>query len=414
METFPYFSGPIDSNWVKGSDGTLISLEELAPESFLTELKKRQVAFSDKDYREQLRLATTSLGLLNLHGLNHPNINDKSSTLDIVLSLADFICERVKVFQKGPWLDTALNPVPEAKNANSILVVPMNPFLYEGMAGIAMYLFDTAIFLEDSNLLMTSKGLMSSAVEEALNIKTPQLSGYTGLASIIYSVNRCIEEDPNFLDEKLVIIPLIDIVAAEIENEINLDLLTGIAGIGLALLPFVKRTSNKSGKKVLRHIFDRLKAQCSELPKNETKIDGLDYLRGFSHGLSGVSLCIHRLGLFFKDLTADELASELLLYESDLACGNRWTDEHKLQGKDLVGWCHGSSGIALALNSMPSVVSSNVKLTEYLAAAEKNTANCGAYTSQCLCHGEAGNLFSIKNFHGQGSHEYYRERSETI
>jgi lantibiotic modifying enzyme len=61
----------------------------------------------------------------------------------------------------------------------------------------------------------------------------------------------------------------------------------------------------------------------------------------------------------------------------------------------LVGWCHGSAGIALALSSMPRLLVSNKDVAAYYQLAVSNTLEKACYSSKCLCHGTGGNLLCI-------------------
>jgi lantibiotic modifying enzyme len=119
------------------------------------------------------------------------------------------------------------------------------------------------------------------------------------------------------------------------------------------------------------------------------------YLRGFSHGISGIALSLYRLGEFFKQDDIERLATELVLHEYSLVKAGQWTDSHSYNGAPLVGWCHGSAGIALALSTMPKLLLNSQGVKEYFDLAVSNTLAKGVYDSKCLCHGTAGNLLCI-------------------
>jgi len=89
------------------------------------------------------------------------------------------------------------------------------------------------------------------------------------------------------------------------------------------------------------------------------------------------------------------LAADLVLHECSLVKKGGWTDGHSYAGAPLVGWCHGSAGITIALAAMPKLRSSNQDIRRYFDAAISNTLELGVYDSKCLCHGTAGNLLCI-------------------
>jgi lantibiotic modifying enzyme len=122
----------------------------------------------------------------------------------------------------------------------------------------------------------------------------------------------------------------------------------------------------------------------------------MDYMRGFSHGITGISFALYRLGEFFKEEELIDLATNLLVHEYALVKNGKWTDNHTYGNEQLVGWCHGSAGIALALSSMPAIVNKNKTIHEYHHIAITNTLNKGSYESRCLCHGTGGNLLCLR------------------
>ena len=131
------------------------------------------------------------------------------------------------------------------------------------------------------------------------------------------------------------------------------------------------------------------------LPHSLCSVEGLDYLRGLSHGISGIALAIYRIGSELGKLNHQSLATELLQLEFDLTKDGKWTDGHSYNGKDLRAWCHGSPGIALTLASMPELLNHNIILRDYLKIAFHDTIQNGQYNSECLCHGTAGNQLVI-------------------
>ena len=76
-------------------------------------------------------------------------------------------------------------------------------------------------------------------------------------------------------------------------------------------------------------------------------------------------------------------------------CGRDGFLNATTNGAPLVGWCHGSAGISLALSSMPKLLLRNKELKEYFNIAISNTLSKGVFDSKCLCHGTAGNLLCV-------------------
>jgi lantibiotic modifying enzyme len=210
-------------------------------------------------------------------------------------------------------------------------------------------------------------------------------------------VNRAIESGSESYRQYESSLPnlLID-VFDKLAQEKKLDFLIGIAGVGCAILPYVRRSSSNVGREILNEIYTRLTKSGEEILTGNKKIDGLEYLRGFSHGISGLALAIYRIGRFVNDRFSDELVTKLLLHEYGLIRPGQWTDRHSYAGAPLVGWCHGSAGIALALSSMSEIINRSGEVARYFEFAVENTLQRYDYESKCLCHGTLGNLLCLQ------------------
>jgi lantibiotic modifying enzyme len=214
-------------------------------------------------------------------------------------------------------------------------------------------------------------------------------------------VNRCFEKSSiSYKDCEERLPALVEKIEALTIKEQRLDFLLGISGIASAILPYVRRTSNKAGISVLKHILSRLQTAAKQITlANDKPIEGMDYLRGLSHGITGIALSLYRLGEFFGSAESIEASLELVLHEYKLTENGNWTDHHMHNEVPLVGWCHGSAGIALGLSLMPKIFNHDRRINSYLRSAISNTKTHGRYDSKCLCHGSFGNALCI-NFTG--------------
>lgn len=392
----PYFDGEIASFIVTGGDGSVIDLSQIFSQTPLQKVKAKLLSLDRKCIAEQARIAATTLGLDNLVGVTEPVFNPNVGLMENSSIIASYITSRVKSVNKLSWCDTSLNPVPEAKGLDPVRVLPSDPFLYDGIAGVAMYLHDLWQLSRDKKVLENSLRLAYSVFRELEENQNYPASGFVGLSSVVYAVNRCIEKtDSPFSIYDTELLPLMVKIAEASAKEKRIDFLLGTSGIASALLPYVKRTSNPIGIMILEDSLKKLRDAGARLLEADGPIDGMDYIRGLSHGISGVALTLYRLGEFFSEIEVISLAESLALHEHSLVGQDQWTDSHEHNGLPLVGWCHGSAGISLALSSMPKVVSRNRELRGYLDAAISNTLLSGIYKSKCLCHGTAGNLLCI-------------------
>jgi lantibiotic modifying enzyme len=209
-------------------------------------------------------------------------------------------------------------------------------------------------------------------------------------------INRCVQKsDSPFSKFESKLPALLAQIAKVSRKETRLDLLLGISGVALAILPYVKRTSNQAGITILQDSLKRLREAGISILETRKPVEGMDYLRGFSHGITGIALALYRLAEYFNQVQVENLVAELVLHEYSLVKTGQWTDSHSLNDAPLVGWCHGSAGIALALTSMPKLLEVSPDIKEYLDFAVSNTLSKGLYSSKCLCHGTGGNLLCI-------------------
>ena len=394
----PYFSGEVISTTVVGGDGEILDLSEIYSQSPLEKVKKKLISFNLKNLEDQVRIAATSLGLSHLIGVTQPKFNPQKSLVSNAQVIAEFLIERVTTSPLKPWLDTSFNPVPLARDANLVRIVPSDPFMYEGILGVVLFLNELGLYVDNYGIQQRSLSLVKSVFAELTASPHYSASGFVGLASAVYVVDKCIVSNPEIFGIfENDLSPLILKISDVVDSESRLDFLLGIAGIATALIPYAKRTMTQQSLDLLTKLRDRLELAAVKILQSDQPIEGLDYIRGFSHGISGIALAIYRLGELFNKENSIELAGKLLLHESSLIANDKWTDSHEFNGKPLVGWCHGSAGIALAISSMPRLLELNNNVNAYYQLAVSNTFKKARYSSKCLCHGTSGNLLCISN-----------------
>jgi lantibiotic modifying enzyme len=392
----PYFSGCIDSHIVSGGDGTTIDLSTILDSTPLESAKARISEINEDTVIRQQRLAATLLGITRVPKVTSPELESKRSYLENALVVADFITSRVEAMNGCSWIYTTYNAAPKASTSAAINIRPCDPYLYDGVSGIALFLHAAWTLSGRDYFRDSSIDLIDSVFMEIDSDKNQTASGFTGLSSVVYAANRMASTDPTFLfhfENK--IHSIAERVAELASTDPNVDFLLGIAGTSCAMLPYVSRTSSSTGSQFLFNALLRLLDEGSTLLRADAPIPGMLNLRGLSHGISGVALALYRLGLYLNKREAVQLAELLLIREFELIESGGWTDSHKYAGEALVGWCHGSAGITLALSEMSELFTSNSSLQKYREIAYKNTVSRGRYSSLCLCHGVLGNIFCL-------------------
>lgn len=391
----PYFCGSIGSTCVTGGDGCVIDLQSLIELTPIDLVSEKLQKLSELDVAEQVRVAATQLGLSNFPGVTQPIFSKKMSCVDAAITVAEFIDHRIKAIGCRNWCDNSLNPVPKSEE-DPVTTVPIDPFLYDGLCGVAMYFCDVGEVTGDRYWTGRSIEIYAGILEELSGDDHYSSSGFVGIASVIYAINRCISVSATFGQFENQLVRLTRRVEKGIESETVMDVLLGLAGTGLAVLPFAERKRDPRLRTLLAKIYFKLINWIeSNLEINEPA-SGIEFIRGFSHGFSGIALAVYRLGDFLGEADSLDITKRLLVKESRLVSDGGWTDRHQYQGKELVGWCHGSSGIALVLSELSQRVQLEKPLLDYYAAAKENTLKNGFYDSHCICHGSVGNLMCLK------------------
>ena len=393
----PYFYGSINSLEVTGGDGSTISLASYISNSPLTAAKQKLRKLTSLDIARQLRFAATTLGLDNILGLTQPKFDPAAARIDNALTVGEHVITRLTECGCYKWCDTSTNPAPKARDVDAVAVVPSDPFMYDGMAGVAMFLNDLGLSRKRNDLIELSVELANAIIIELAESANHPISGFCGLGSVVYVLNRCQSRNKDFEIFNKDIERIIASIRRKLSNELRMDFLLGISGTGLSILPYAKRTASDDASKIITKIYERLlQLECEIFSAKEPPM-GMEYLRGLSHGISGLALAIYRIGEFLNDKDAHLRAARLIRHEAHLVAESGWTDSHKFAGEPLVGWCHGSAGILLALKEMPDITHNFTDIGRYYEYAKRNTLEKGSFPSGCLCHGRAGNIISLSN-----------------
>jgi type 2 lantibiotic biosynthesis protein LanM len=392
----PYFNGKVGSTLVTGGDGTRIDLSGVIKGSPLELVKTRMLQLTSDELDEQKRIAATTLGLDQLHEVTQPKLDFKLDPKENAISIAQFIRKRLKQTDDFCWLDTSFCPVPKAIGVDPVRVAPCDPFMYEGVMGVSMYLHDISLATGEEVYMTDALRLVQSIIVELKTNKYRLVSGFVGTSSVIYGVNRCIQRADAFHVFEADLFDLVEEVAIGVREETRLDFLVGISGVASALLPFARRTSHPKARKMLAEIADRLWDAGTDCLSNDSPIEGMDCVRGLSHGITGLALSLYRLSDFLNQEKYKEMALKLILHEYEVVKKHGWTDDHSYNGSALVGWCHGSAGIAMGLASMHELRQKSEEVSEYFDMSVAHTFEHGQYDSSCLCHGSVGNLFCLE------------------
>jgi lantibiotic modifying enzyme len=296
-----------------------------------------------------------------------------------------------------------------------------DPTLYDGTAGIAMAGWSVAVALEHDDLATAALGAARHAV--GARGRVASLGLFDGLAGIGVAA---LEVGDGAGDERLRSQGL-DILAHVAESPpSDVDLISGSAGIVLALLCAARRTGADRwiaaavchGEHLLAAAHRRAWGWSWPLPS----FDGRD-LCGLAHGAAGIAWALGALSAAVADTRFLDAVDGARQYERSWfqRAENNWPDLR--QGTSPPGgslvcpalWCHGAAGIGISrlalfrLRGHPSLAAEAGSALQAAANAASQALRQYPTEGLTLCHGLGGTLLLLlAAHHTLGEDEHLR------
>jgi lantibiotic modifying enzyme len=282
-----------------------------------------------------------------------------------------------------PWLAAALKAdrwlADSAQQVRDGITWPADPTdpksvstdLYTGMAGVVLFYLELHDATGDERALRLARGaadyLLASVPDESGNADMGLYTGLAGTAFVLALAHR-VTKDARYQAGLRRILGLIAHAARPMGNGVewndSTDIISGSAGIGLALLALADESRDVDARKLASDAGNRL------IERGQATDEGLSWLvqpamprnyPNFSHGTAGVSY-------FLSTLSASSRKREHL----DAALrGERWLRGrmtttasggrmifHSTPGNEQIfylSWCHGPAGTARLYRSLAQV-----------------------------------------------------------
>ncbi|MDI3328686.1 MAG: type 2 lanthipeptide synthetase LanM family protein [Alicyclobacillaceae bacterium] len=277
-------------------------------------------------------------------------------------------------------------------------VAPMDAGLYNGVAGVALFLGYLGWVTGDGTFRQAARAAMETALQKAPFL-TKFPSAFFGLGSVLYALSHLgpILDGPKWLEGMEEIVRL---MGRAVEEDRYYDLLSGGAGVVHVLLNVYEQFGLPSALGAASAYGDHLCRNRRATGKGaawfgEGKEDR--GLAGMAHGVAGISWALLRLAAATGKEEYRRVAEEGLAYERSLfhpGAGN-WEDRRFEGDKAFssVAWCHGAPGIGLSrLLSLDYVSpSQRAEMAGEIRTAVSTLLSRGLGRSHCLCHGDLGN-----------------------
>ncbi len=407
-DDFPRFKTRTDSRDVIADD---FLLTDALPESGLDLTRRRFAALSEVDLQRQLALF--DLAMASSRRLDEtleddaraprplPQPSGDTSAGDF-LSAARRLGERLEMlaFRAQDWISWFdLAPNRDASQA----LQPVGFDLYSGLSGIALFYAQLGRLTGEDRWTETARRALATARRrfETQPPKGPSyLGGYSGVGGWIYALTylSVLWNEDELAGAAETARNLVD--PAVVEDQ-GLDLIAGSAGCLVALLALQRHRPSTLTLDAAIACGDRLLAQAT--PQDHGIAWQLPHiaelpLTGFAHGTAGFAWALARLASWTGESRFDEGARSALAYERSLFSpeNDNWPDLRSDRMTDgqwgfFHAWCHGAPGIGLSRLALLDVLEDE-GLEGEIQAALRSTRKQGFGGSQCLCHGDLGNL----------------------
>lgn len=305
------------------------------------------------------------------------------------------------------WLGDAMELV---DGAWTVVHRACNPTLYDGTAGIALFLGRLHALTGERPFRSAAAGALRQALTHAAALGEAARAGvYAGQAGIAYVALDLGERwgDGSLVEQGLA---LLRAVAPPTAEPGPLDVISGSAGLAPLLLVTHTRYPDARLADAARAHGERLLQAARRAPEGwswNTLETGGPALTGFSHGAAGIAWALLELHRATGDAHFRAAAEEGFRYEQ------HWYSPEQCNWPDLRGavpdaggadgglsyalaWCHGAPGIGRSRLRAYQVLGEAAYLEQARAALQATavTLQVGALADvpDCsLCHGVAGN-----------------------
>jgi hypothetical protein len=339
-------------------------------------------------------------------------VYEDGELLETALAIGRRICRDAIWYEDlCNWMGAQADEEAYLKGLPGVKYRALGPDLYDGTAGIALFLAALYSLTGDAEVGRTALGAVRHALSRLDDVPAVVRFGlYSGWAGIALATSRvaCYLGDEALAERASA---LLKRCAVEIPAEHELDLLSGSAGGIVALLSFA---GTKSGDDLLdfavrlgNDLLQKAQVTGTGYSWRSLLVAQRRNLTGFSHGTAGIGYALLKLYQATGDQRYRVGAERAFQYERSWFDEeeSNWPDFRERPGQDrrpkvpptfVTAWCHGAPGIALSRLDAYRVLGDVVDKAEALTALETTAhaveeslvSGVGGFS---LCHGLAGN-----------------------
>lgn len=277
--------------------------------------------------------------------------------------------------------------------------------LYNGVTGIAYFYLYLSKETGDHKYVQMVDLCIQTAWEMIRKKIDRNISLFTGYGSLLYLLVHkskvCSEPgiDPDMLE-------LLDILDEMIDNDQQLDVISGCAGTLMACVDMYTIFQSQKALDVAVRCGDRLLNLAQPINQGiawVTSAINKTPLSGIAHGNAGICMSLARLYSATGNKAYFETCMEGMKYEESLYSPevNNWKDLRFTDGNVpeehyVMYWCNGAPGLGIARVGIAKQLSSlgamDTVETDIRRAIAKTVEDGFTEVSYSLCHGDMGNL----------------------
>jgi lantibiotic modifying enzyme len=306
--------------------------------------------------------------------------------------------------QRCNWI--GVSPRPAARTRGRTMLEALGPDLYNGTAGVALFLAEAAAALGDARLGTIARGALRHALEHALRIKGDGL--HAGAPGIAYAAARVAVA----LDCDLALDGARDVLRAWQRHRGDAtawDVIGGCAGAVSALVVLSDVVEDPTLLETAVIVGDELIAAAQRSDSGwlwpDPRRASQHGLCGFSHGAAGIGHALLELWSSTGERRFRDAGVGAFDYERSwfVRRDGTWPDLREIErraGRDVPApasptWCHGAPGIALSRLRATRLLESAAVRDDADAALALTRRHVGDLSSRApddfsLCHGAAG------------------------
>ena len=381
-----------------------IEIPNFFKETAINIIKNQIYEMNINDLKLQKRFIYNALNDFEMKKYNFNYIEEKLSSSNLNVSkqnlpvfIANTIIQNNYLSSidntSGIWMGSELS-----MDDNNYRLSLLDFSLYSGVCGILIFLAEIYKKTKQDYYLKVCKNSLNYIINNSDKLDVSS-SMYNGIGSISYTCFYLyqITGDKYYkIYGKKYFEDMVDKIQNSEFESLAIDLLDGLSGNIIFCLELYRIYKDKKYLDIARNFTVLLKEKL----KSKIKSNNSELLTGLGHGVSGISLALHKVSKYYPEFKND--VESVIEYEDKNFIERflNWKDLRSnisTENKNINYWCHGRPGILLARSiiyknkSLP--LSKEINYENIVNLAYKQTKSMKRI---CLCHGIFGNLEMFK------------------